>query len=31
MHELVKMGMTAASLFPGLEGVCTALAEKYFS
>src|SRR5262245_55058358 len=30
MQELAKMGLTAATLFPGLEGVCTALAERYF-
>ena len=30
MRELDCMGITAASLFPGLDGVCTALKEKYF-
>jgi hypothetical protein len=30
MHQLRLMGITAASLFPGLDGVCQALAEAYF-
>ncbi|MBM2834155.1 MAG: hypothetical protein HW406_1316, partial [Candidatus Brocadiaceae bacterium] len=30
MRELDYMGITAASLFPGLDGVCKALKEKYF-
>lgn len=30
MKELNRMGITAASLFPGLDGVCRALKEKYF-
>ena len=30
MQELDYMGITAASLFPGLDGVCKALKEKYF-
>jgi hypothetical protein len=30
MKELEIMGITAASLFPGIEGVCRALAEKDF-
>jgi len=30
MRELAAMGVTAASLFPGLDGMCAALAEKWF-
>ena len=30
MTELTKMGITSASLFPGIEGTCKALKEKYF-
>lgn len=30
MRELDYMGITAASLFPGLDGTCKALKEKYF-
>jgi hypothetical protein len=30
MHELATMGVTAASLFPGVEGVCRTLAERLF-
>lgn len=30
MKELNLMGITAASLFPGVEGTCAALKEKYF-
>jgi len=30
IRELDYMGITAATLFPGLDGVCTALKEKYF-
>ena len=30
MRELATMGITAASLFPGLEGVCEALEEEWF-
>lgn len=30
MHELTKMGITSASLFPGIEGSCKALKEKFF-
>jgi hypothetical protein len=30
MKELEVMGITAASLFPGLDGICRALAETYF-
>ena len=30
MRELDMMGVTAASLFPGVEGVCRSLAEKFF-
>ena len=30
MSELTKMGITSASLFPGIEGTCKALKEKYF-
>jgi len=30
MKELSLMGITAGSLFPGLDGICKELAEKYF-
>lgn len=30
MRELRKMGITAASLFPGLDGTCKALKERLF-
>lgn len=30
MRELDYMGITDASLFPGLDGACKALKEKYF-
>ena len=30
MRELSYMGMSAATLFPGVEGVCRALREKYY-
>ncbi len=30
MRELATMGITAASLFPGLDGVCEALEEEWF-
>lgn len=30
MSELTKMGITSASLFPGIEGTCKALKERYF-
>jgi len=30
MRELDKMGVTAAALFPGVEGLCRSLAEKWF-
>lgn len=30
MAELYEMGITAASLFPGIEGTCAALKERYF-
>jgi len=30
MNELMRMGITSASLFPGIEGTCKALKEKYF-
>jgi hypothetical protein len=29
IRELATMGITAASLFPGLDGVCGALAESF--
>lgn len=31
MRDLAMMGITAASLFPGLDGACEALREKNFS
>jgi len=30
MRELQQMGITAASLFPGFDGICTYLKERYF-
>jgi len=30
MHELDTMGVTAASMFPGVDGLCRSLAEKWF-
>jgi hypothetical protein len=30
MRELDAMGLTAASLFPGVDGLCRSLAEKWF-
>jgi len=30
MRDLDVMGVTAAALFPGVEGACRALAEKWF-
>lgn len=30
MHELSSMGITAGSLFPGLDGACEELKERYF-
>jgi hypothetical protein len=30
MKDLNRMGITAASLFPGLDGTCKELKEKYF-
>jgi hypothetical protein len=30
MQELYIMGISAASLFPGVEGLCRALAEQWF-
>ncbi len=30
MAELTRMGITSASLFPGIEGTCKALKERYF-
>ena len=31
MNDLSYMGITAGALFPGLDGVCKELKEKYFS
>ena len=31
MHDLAMMGITSASLFPGLDGACEALREKNFA
>lgn len=31
MRELEYMGVSASTLFPGLEGVCRALKERYFT
>jgi hypothetical protein len=30
MRDLNRMGISAASLFPGLDGICRALKDKYF-
>jgi hypothetical protein len=30
MHELALMGITAGSLFPGIEGACRQLRERFF-
>ena len=30
MRELALMGITAGSLFPGLDGACLQLKERYF-
>ncbi|OFV99184.1 MAG: hypothetical protein A3F68_00570 [Acidobacteria bacterium RIFCSPLOWO2_12_FULL_54_10] len=30
MRDLVAMGVTASSLFPGLDGLCRSLTEKWF-
>jgi hypothetical protein len=30
MEELALMGVTAGSLFPGLDGACESLRERYF-
>ena len=30
MRELDTMGLTTASLFPGVDGLCRSLAEKWF-
>jgi hypothetical protein len=30
MRHLDIMGVTAAALFPGVEGACRALAERWF-
>jgi hypothetical protein len=30
MQDLNRMGISAASLFPGLDGICRALKERYF-
>jgi hypothetical protein len=30
MHDLSSMGITAGSLFPGLDGACEELKERYF-
>jgi len=30
MSELTRMGITSASMFPGIEGSCKALKERYF-
>jgi hypothetical protein len=30
MHELALMGITAGSLFPGLDGACESLRERNF-
>ncbi len=31
MHELSLMGITAGSVFPGFEGACEQIRERYFS
>ncbi|WP_448165222.1 FRG domain-containing protein [Burkholderia cepacia] len=30
MHDLTMMGLTAGSLFPGLDGTCEELSERFF-
>jgi len=30
LKELAQMGITAGSMFPGIEGICLSLAERYF-
>jgi len=30
LRELAYMGVTAATLFPGLDGVCRSLKEQFF-
>jgi hypothetical protein len=30
MKDLYQMGITAGSMFPGLDGACEALKEQYF-
>jgi hypothetical protein len=30
MQELALMGITAGSLFPGLDGACLQLKERFF-
>jgi hypothetical protein len=30
MRDLARRGITHASLFPGLDGVCRALGERFF-
>ncbi|MGH9478384.1 MAG: FRG domain-containing protein [Terriglobales bacterium] len=30
IRDLARMGITAGSMFPGIEGACRALAEQYF-
>jgi hypothetical protein len=30
MNDLRQMGITAGSMFPGLDGACEALKEQYF-
>jgi hypothetical protein len=30
MRDLAYMGVTAAALFPGLDGICRSMKEKYF-
>jgi hypothetical protein len=31
MNELAYMGITAGSLFPGLDGACEELRERFFA
>jgi len=31
MRELSFMGVTAATLFPGLDGICGTLKERFFN
>jgi hypothetical protein len=30
MHDLSAMGITAGALFPGLDGACEELRERFF-